>query len=135
MFFSASSSCPLFIFLLFCIHFFLLPFFFFFSIFVMFFLLFIFLIIYFLNLLNYLVATAMDYGLDGRGSIPGNANLSFTSSRPVLGSTQLSIQRVVGGGLKRPGRKLNTYLHLAPRSRMVELYLHSPIRLHGMILK
>jgi hypothetical protein len=30
--------------------------------------------------------------------------------------------------------KLTTHLHLAPRSRMVELYLHSPIHLHGMML-
>jgi hypothetical protein len=32
------------------------------------------------------------------------------------------------------GFKLTTYLHLVPRSRMVELYFHFPIRLHGMML-
>jgi hypothetical protein len=26
------------------------------------------------------------------------------------------------------------YLHLVPRSRMVKLYLHSPIRLHGTVV-
>jgi hypothetical protein len=31
--------------------------------------------------------------------------------------------------------KLTTHLHLLPRSRKVELYLHSPIRLHGIVLK
>jgi hypothetical protein len=30
--------------------------------------------------------------------------------------------------------KLNTHVHLEPRLRMVELYLHSPIRLHSMVL-
>jgi hypothetical protein len=32
------------------------------------------------------------------------------------------------------GVKLTTNLHLVPRSRMVELYLHSPIRLLGVVL-
>jgi hypothetical protein len=30
--------------------------------------------------------------------------------------------------------KLTTHLHLVPRLRMVELYLHSLIRLHGVML-
>jgi hypothetical protein len=30
--------------------------------------------------------------------------------------------------------KLSTHLQLVPRSRMVELYLHSPIRFHGIVL-
>jgi hypothetical protein len=30
--------------------------------------------------------------------------------------------------------KLTTSLHLVPRSRMVELYLHSPMCLHGVVL-
>jgi hypothetical protein len=29
--------------------------------------------------------------------------------------------------------KLTTHLHLVPRSRLVELYLNSPIRLHGVV--
>jgi hypothetical protein len=30
--------------------------------------------------------------------------------------------------------KLAAHLHLVPKSRMVELYNHSPIRLHGVVL-
>jgi hypothetical protein len=37
-------------------------------------------------------------------------------------------------GLKRLGMKLTTHLRLVPRSRMMDLYLHSPIRLHGAVL-
>jgi hypothetical protein len=32
------------------------------------------------------------------------------------------------------GVKLTTHLHLVPRSIMVELYFHSHIRLHGVVL-
>jgi hypothetical protein len=32
------------------------------------------------------------------------------------------------------GVKLTTHLHLVPRSIKVELWLHSPIRLHGVVL-
>jgi hypothetical protein len=31
------------------------------------------------------------------------------------------------------GVKLTTHHHLEPRSRIVELYLHSPVRLHGVV--
>jgi hypothetical protein len=37
-------------------------------------------------------------------------------------------------GGKRRGMKLTTHLHLVPRSRIAELYLHCPIRLHGLML-
>jgi hypothetical protein len=37
-------------------------------------------------------------------------------------------------GVRSLGIKLTTYLHLVPRSRKVELYLHSPICLHGIVL-
>jgi hypothetical protein len=37
------------------------------------------------------------------------------------------------GCKKSWGVKLTTHLHPLPRSRMVELYLHSPISLHGMM--
>jgi hypothetical protein len=30
--------------------------------------------------------------------------------------------------------EITTYHHIVPRSRMVELYLHSPIRLHDVVL-
>jgi hypothetical protein len=61
---------------------------------------------------NSLVSIAMGYRLDGQGLIPGRGKESFLS----------------------PGVKLTTHLHLVPRSRMVELYLHSPICLHGVVL-
>jgi hypothetical protein len=99
----------------------------------MFFLLFIFLIISFLYLLNYLVATATDYGLDGAGSIPGNAALFSTSSRPVLGSKQRPIQGAAG--VKRPGREAD---HSPPSSAQVKNGGAIPpltILLHGMVLK
>jgi hypothetical protein len=32
------------------------------------------------------------------------------------------------------GVRLTTHLHLVPRSRLVELYLHSLICLHGVVL-
>jgi hypothetical protein len=61
-----------------------------------------------------------------------------TVSRPVLGPIQPPIQWVPGAlslGVKRPGVKLTTHLHLVPSSKeCVELYLHSPIRLHGVVL-
>jgi hypothetical protein len=37
-------------------------------------------------------------------------------------------------GQSSRGLNLTTHLHLVPRSRMVELYLRSPIRLHGVVL-
>jgi hypothetical protein len=37
-------------------------------------------------------------------------------------------------GYSGRGMKLTTDLHLVPRSRMVELYLYSPICLHGIVL-
>jgi hypothetical protein len=36
-------------------------------------------------------------------------------------------------GVLSPGLKLTTYLHIVLRSRMVELYLHSVIRLHCVV--
>jgi hypothetical protein len=37
-------------------------------------------------------------------------------------------------GVKLPGRESNTHLHLVPASKTVELYLHSHMRLHGVVL-
>jgi hypothetical protein len=39
-----------------------------------------------------------------------------------------------GGNAAGWAVKLTTLLDLVPRSRMVELYLHSPIRLSGVVL-
>jgi hypothetical protein len=61
--------------------------------------------------------------------------LYFTVSRPALGPTQPPIQRIPGvlsPGIKQLGREVD---HSPPvlRSRMVELYLHSPICLLGLV--
>jgi hypothetical protein len=46
----------------------------------------------------------------------------------------------IGIGIPSPedkaagGVKLTTHLHLVPRSRKMELYLHSLIELHGIVL-
>jgi hypothetical protein len=60
-------------------------------------------------------------------------------STPALGPTQPPIQWVGGVlsvGVKRPGREAS---HSPPSSaevkERVELYLHSPIRLQGVVLK
>jgi hypothetical protein len=73
-------------------------------------------------------------------SIPGKDKIFLFSvaSRPPLEPTQLTIQWVpILHPRKESGRsvKLTTHLHLVPRSRMVELYVHSSIRLHGIVLQ
>jgi hypothetical protein len=78
-------------------------------------------------------------GLDGRGSISWKDKIFLFSiaSRPAVGPTQPPIQWVpwaLSPGGKRQGVKLTTHLHLVPRSRMVELYLHSPVCLYGIVL-
>jgi hypothetical protein len=62
--------------------------------------------------------------------------LCSTSSRLVLGPTQPPIQSVPvapSPGLKLPGREAD-HLKLVPRSRKCGLCIHSPIRLHGLVL-
>jgi hypothetical protein len=46
----------------------------------------------------------------------------------------MGIEETLPGGLSGRGVKLTTHLHLVPRSRKVEPYLHSPTRLHGIVL-
>jgi hypothetical protein len=57
--------------------------------------------------------------------------LFSTESRPTLGPTQPHIQYVPGALF--PAVNLITHLHLVSRLRMVELYLHYPIYLPGMV--
>jgi hypothetical protein len=77
------------------------------------------------------VRITAGYGLDGPGSIRSIARFFLsTASRPALGPTQPPIQWVLGAlspGVKQSMREADH----SPTSRMVELYLHSPIRLHG----
>jgi hypothetical protein len=63
--------------------------------------------------------------------------LYSTPSRPALRPTHPPIQwvlRAVSLGVNGWCMKLTTHLCLVPRSRMAELYLHSPICLHGIVL-
>jgi hypothetical protein len=81
------------------------------------------------------VGIETGYGLDGRVSIPGQGkyfSVFSTAFRQALRSIQHPIQWVRGE--ISPGVKVATHLHLVLRSRMVELYLHSPICLHGIVL-
>jgi hypothetical protein len=57
-------------------------------------------------------------------------------SRQALGPIQLPIHwlpETISSEVKRQER-VTTHLHLVPRLEMVELYLHSPTRLHGVVL-
>jgi hypothetical protein len=56
--------------------------------------------------------------LKGSGDYPASYTIGTGSSFPE--------------GKSGRGLKLATHLHLGLRSRMVELYLHSPIRLYGV---
>jgi hypothetical protein len=64
--------------------------------------------------------------------------LFTTASRTALGPAQPPIQWVLGVlslGVKRPGREADhSPLSSAEVKECVELYLHSPIRLHGVVL-
>jgi hypothetical protein len=81
----------------------------------------------------------MGYGLGGQDSIPGRGKffLFFIDSRPALVLTQPRIQWVPGA-ISQEGEsgwyvKLTAHLHLVPRSKM-EIYLHAPICLYGIVL-
>jgi hypothetical protein len=83
----------------------------------------------------------MGYGLDGPGSIPGGARFFFPPQRPDRFWGPPSLLSNGYGELNPRGVKqssggvnLTTHLHLVPRPRKMELYLHSPICLHGILL-
>jgi hypothetical protein len=84
----------------------------------------------------------MDHRLQTLFSQAPNARIIFryifsAASRPALGPSQPLVQwvpAVISLGIKWLGREVTSYLHLVPRSRMVELYLHSLICLHGIVL-
>jgi hypothetical protein len=62
------------------------------------------------------------YGLDGLGLIPGARFSILHSFQTGSGAHQPPIQWVLAAlstGIKRPGVKLATHLHLMPRTRMV----------------
>jgi hypothetical protein len=81
------------------------------------------------------VGIATGYELDCRGSIPGRGrSISSTPQHTdqLWGPPSLLYNGCCGENRRR--RKLTTHLHLVPRPRMVELYLHSQTRLHGVVL-
>jgi hypothetical protein len=85
-----------------------------------------------LTINNNSVGIATDYVLDGRSSNPsrGKVLLLSTASRPTLGPTQPPFQWVseaISPGVKRPGSEADNSL---PSSAEV----HSPIRLHGIMI-
>jgi hypothetical protein len=77
------------------------------------------------------VCIATGYGLDGRGSNPGRSKISSSTQRPGR-PTKPPIQWVSRD--LSPGGKAAAQLQLVTRSRMVDLYLHSPICLCGGML-
>jgi hypothetical protein len=90
------------------------------------------------------VGRALGHGLGDRGSgvrFSGGGLGIFlftTVSRTALGPTQPPIQWETGAlslGVKRPGREA---YHSLPSNadvkERVDIYLHSPIRLHGLVL-
>jgi len=64
--------------------------------------------------------------------------LFHTMSRPALGPTQTLIQWIpeaLSLGVKRPGREAyHSRLSSAEVEECMDLYLHSPIRLNGVVL-
>jgi hypothetical protein len=91
----------------------------------------------------YIYIYALGYGLDERGSrvrFPAGAGkfLFTTASITALGPIQPPIEWVPGAlslGIKRPGREADhSHSSSAEVKECVELYLHSPIRLHGVVL-
>jgi hypothetical protein len=81
------------------------------------------------------VGIATDYGLDGRGSIPGNSKIFlFQEFRLALGPTQPPIQLVPEMVLNRGVKRTGHVADYSPPSG-VELYLNFPIRLRRMLIE
>jgi hypothetical protein len=81
------------------------------------------------------VGIAADYRLDDRGWIPDKGKRFFSTPQRPDGHwcpPSLLSNRYRGQSGRRV--KLIIHLHLVPRSRMVELYLHSPTCLNGVAL-
>jgi hypothetical protein len=78
----------------------------------------------------------MGNRLDARGSVPGTGKRFLSTASIQTSSGALPGFYSMGIGVSSPrGRVVKlTHLHLVTRSRMVELYLHSFIGRHGMML-
>jgi hypothetical protein len=87
---------------------------------------------------NSSVGIGTSYGLDGRVSIAGRSKWYFSTPqrpRPALRPTQPPAScGLYPWGYSGRDVKMTAHLHLVPRPRMTELYLHSHIRLHGVLL-
>jgi hypothetical protein len=81
------------------------------------------------------VGIATGYGFDSRGLIPGRGKRCSVvySLQTGSGAHPASYPMGTGGRFPRRGVKLTTHLHLVPRSRMLELYLHFLICLPGVV--
>jgi hypothetical protein len=85
------------------------------------------------------VIIALGYRLVGKGfnTRHGLGIFPITTSRPALGPTQPPIKWVPGAlslAVKRPGREAaHSPASSSEVKECVELFLHSPIRLHGMV--
>jgi hypothetical protein len=81
------------------------------------------------------VGIATGYRLDERGSISGTDTMFFSS--PQRADQLWGPLSLLSNGYRGQcgrGVKLTTNLLVVPRSRMVELCIHSPIRLHSVVL-
>jgi hypothetical protein len=78
--------------------------------------------------------------MEGWDSIRGRGKRFFSTSQrsDFLLGPPASHPIGTGGssppGVRRPSMKLTTHHHLLRRSRIVKLYLHSPVRLLGVML-
>jgi hypothetical protein len=81
---------------------------------------------------GYVQSMRVVTGMHFRSRCSDGARFSSSpmTSRPALGPTHRGL--FLRG--RSRGLKLVTHLHLVPRSIIVELYLLSPIRLHGIVL-
>jgi hypothetical protein len=83
------------------------------------------------------VGIATGYGLDDRGvrvRVPVGARIFSSPRRPDRLWGPSSLLSNGHQGQSDRGVKLTTHLQLAPRSKKVDLYIHSSIRLHGAVL-
>jgi hypothetical protein len=81
------------------------------------------------------VGIATGSGFEGWGSIPGRGKRYSLSVQTGSEATQAPVKCVLGcfSGVKRLGHEADRS-QLVPRSRMVELHLHSLIRFYGLML-
>jgi hypothetical protein len=96
-----------------------------------------------LKSLDISVGKALGYGLDDRGSrvrFPAGAGNFFLNHRVQSGSGAHPASypmgtRALSLGVQRPGREADhSPSSSAEVKECMELYLHSPIRLHGVVL-